>query len=84
MRILNDFGVNIPLLEMVLESGDMSQEAEKVSGPQNMRKRGMMDLKRKLTIDVVCGGNGGDAGETGVKDLLWRWFWLRFLSAVVV
>ena len=30
---------------MVLESEDISQEAEKVSGPQNMMKRGMVDVK---------------------------------------
>lgn len=35
-------------------------------------------------IDVVCGGDGGDAGETCVKDLLWGWLWQRFLLSVVV
>ena len=43
---LNDFGVRIPLLGMIPESEDMSQEAEKVSGPQNVMKRGMSDRKR--------------------------------------
>lgn len=43
---LNDFGVSIPLSGMVPESKDMSQEAERVSGSQNMMKTGMMDLKR--------------------------------------
>lgn len=46
---LNDFRVSIPLLSMVLESEDMSQEADKFSGPQNMMKRGMIDQRRKLT-----------------------------------
>ena len=35
---------------MVEESEDMSEEAEKVSGPQNM-KRGMMDQKDSLRAD---------------------------------
>ena len=35
-------------------------------------------------IDVVCGGNGGDAGETCVEDLLWGWLLVRFLYAVIV
>lgn len=32
--ILNDFGVSVSLLRMILESKNMSQEAEKVSTPQ--------------------------------------------------
>ena len=35
-------------------------------------------------IDVVCGGESGDAGETCVKNLLGGWLWLRFLFAVLV
>ena len=35
-------------------------------------------------IDTVCGGNGGDASETCVKDLLWGWLRLRLLSAFFV
>ena len=35
-------------------------------------------------IDTVCGGNGGDASETCVEDLLWGWLRLRFLSALVI
>ena len=35
-------------------------------------------------IDPICGGKSGDTGETGVKNLLWRWLWLRFLSVFVV
>ena len=34
-------------------------------------------------IDTVCGGNGSDASETCVEDLLWGWLRLRFLSALV-
>ena len=44
--ILSYFGVSIPFLGMVLESQDMSQEAEKVFGSLDMTKRGMMDRKR--------------------------------------
>ena len=33
---------------MVPESGDMSQEAEKISGPQNMTKRGIFGRKDDL------------------------------------
>lgn len=42
---LNDFGVSISLSRNVLESEDMSQENEDVSGPQHMIKRGMTDRK---------------------------------------
>ena len=43
---LNDFGVSISLSRMILGSEEeMSWEAEKVSGPRNMMKRGMMDRK---------------------------------------
>ena len=37
---------SIFLFQMILESEDMSQEAEKVAGHQIIIKRGMMDQKR--------------------------------------
>lgn len=42
---LNDFGVSFLLSRMDLESKDMSQEAETVSGPKTT-KRGIMDQNR--------------------------------------
>lgn len=53
---LNGSGVSISLSRMVLESEDASQEGEKISGPHDMLKRGMMDGKRSLT--GTLGANG--------------------------
>ena len=38
---------------MVLELEDLSQKAEKVSGPQNTMKREMMGRKRLFTVSLV-------------------------------
>ena len=42
---LNDFGVSISC-RMILESKEMSQKAEKVPGPKNIIKGGIMSWKR--------------------------------------
>ena len=51
-RRLNDFEVSISSFWMVLESKDLSQKAEKVSGPRDMMKREMMEEKILLTHDM--------------------------------
>ena len=43
---LNDFGVSILAFGLVLESEDRSQEAEKVSGPRDMLKRGIFEAEK--------------------------------------
>lgn len=35
-------------------------------------------------INIIPRSDGGDAGETCVKKLLWAWLWRRFLPAVIV
>ena len=40
---LYDFGVSIFPFGLILESEDRSQEAEKVSGPRDVRKRGIFE-----------------------------------------
>lgn len=46
---LNDLVVSISPLEMVLESEDKAQKAGKVSGAEDMKKRGILDQKISLT-----------------------------------
>ena len=51
---------------MVLESKDMSQNVEKVSGLQNMMRRGMMSRKRLLTGNIS--GSKYDASCRRTRD----------------
>ena len=49
---LNDFGVSIFPFGSILESEDRSQEAEKVSSPRDMLKRGIFEAS-KITYIVL-------------------------------
>ena len=52
---------------MVLETEDLSQKADKVSGPQNTMKMGVMVRKRLFTGQAIVRGWDGVAfGEKGV------------------
>lgn len=45
-ELLDNFRVSISPFGLVLESGARSQEAEKVSGPPDMLKRGIFEVER--------------------------------------
>ena len=51
-RPLDDFGVSIFPFGLVLESEDRSQEAENVSGPRDMQRKGIF-VAEKITYNAV-------------------------------